>query len=60
MQTITFYNENVKTFIGTYLNIDCSPIQNIFLGKLHKESFILDFGCGLAGTQSVLWFKATR
>lgn len=46
MQTITFYNENVKTFIGTYLNIDCSPIQNIFLGKLHKESFILDFGCG--------------
>ena len=46
MQTITFYNENAKTFMDTTLNVDFSPVQNRFLDKLHKESFILDFGCG--------------
>lgn len=46
MQTISFYNENAKLFIDTTINVDFLPVQNRFLGKLHKESFILDFGCG--------------
>ena len=46
MQTITFYNENATPFIDTTLNVDFSHVQNRFLDKLHKESFILDFGCG--------------
>ena len=46
MQTIIFYNENAKTFMDTTLNGECSSVQNRFLNKLHKESLILDFGCG--------------
>lgn len=46
MQTIIFYNENAKTFMDTTLNVDFSSVQNRFLNKLHKESLILDFGCG--------------
>ena len=46
METVTFYNENAKPFIDTTLNLDFSSVQNRFLDKLHKESFILDFGCG--------------
>ena len=46
MDTIMFYNENAKTFMDTTLNVDFSSVQNRFLDKLHKESLILDFGCG--------------
>lgn len=46
MQTITFYNENAKPFMDTTLNVDFSSVQNRFMDKLHKESLILDFGCG--------------
>lgn len=46
METVTFYNENAKPFIDATLNLDFSSVQNRFLDKLHKESFILDFGCG--------------
>ena len=46
MDTIMFYNENAKTFMDTTLNVDFSSVQNRFLNKLHKESLILDFGCG--------------
>lgn len=46
MDTITFYNENAKPFMDTTLNVDFSSVQNRFLDKLHKESLILDFGCG--------------
>jgi len=46
MDTIMFYNENAKPFMDTTLNVDFSSVQNRFLDKLHKESLILDFGCG--------------
>jgi len=45
-QTLTYYNENAKTFTEGTVNVDFSDTQNRFLDKLQDGALILDFGCG--------------
>lgn len=46
METLAYYNANAQIFWETTVNVDFSAVQNIFLDKVHKGAFILDFGCG--------------
>ena len=46
METLSYYNANAQTFLESTINVDFSSIQTKFLDKLHKDAFILDFGCG--------------
>ena len=45
-QTLSYYNANAKTFTEGTVNVDFSYTQNMFLDKLNKGAYILDFGCG--------------
>lgn len=44
--TIDYYNENAKQFVENTANVEFHHMQNRFLDKLQKGSYILDFGCG--------------
>ncbi len=44
--TLQYYNQNAKQFVESTYKVDFSETQNIFLNRLQKGSFILDFGCG--------------
>lgn len=44
--TLQYYNQNAGSFIEGTVSVDFSDIQNRFMDKLNKESYILDFGCG--------------
>ena len=46
METLSYYNANAQTFLESTINVDFSSVQTKFLDKLHKDAFILDFGCG--------------
>ena len=46
METLVYYNKNAQVFAENTLKVDFSTVQNKFLDKLHKDAFILDFGCG--------------
>lgn len=46
MKTLAYYNANAQTFLESTINVDFSDIQNKFLDKVHKDAYILDFGCG--------------
>lgn len=45
-KTLSYYNTNAETFAKGTVNVHFSNIQNMFLNKLHHNSYILDFGCG--------------
>jgi 2-polyprenyl-3-methyl-5-hydroxy-6-metoxy-1,4-benzoquinol methylase len=44
--TIDFYNKNIEKFIRDTITIDFRETQSVFLSRLNKECYILDFGCG--------------
>lgn len=46
-KTLSYYNDNARTFAERTLNVDFSVIQNRFLDQLPDGAFILDFGCGI-------------
>lgn len=46
IDTVNYYNRNVKQFYDNTVAVDFADTQNIFLSKLAKGSAILDFGCG--------------
>lgn len=46
VNTIDYYNRNVKNFIDGTVSVDFTQIQNVFLKLLPKNACILDFGCG--------------
>ena len=46
METLVYYNKNAQAFAENTLKVDFSTVQTKFLDKLHKNVFILDFGCG--------------
>ena len=45
-KTISYYNANAEKFADSTLYVDFSDTQNMFLGKLPVDAYILDFGCG--------------
>lgn len=46
LDTVNYYNRNVKQFYDNTVAVDFTDTQNVFLSKLAKGSAILDFGCG--------------
>lgn len=46
LDTVNYYNRNVKQFYDNTVAVDFTDTQNVFLSKLAKGSTILDFGCG--------------
>lgn len=46
LDTVNYYNRNVKQFYDNTVAVDFTDTQNVFLLKLVKGSAILDFGCG--------------
>ena len=46
LDTVNYYNKNVKQFYDNTVAVDFTDTQNVFLSKLVKGSAILDFGCG--------------
>ncbi len=44
--TIDYYNHNAAKFYENTINVDFTSVQDLFLSKLNKEAYILDFGCG--------------
>lgn len=46
LDTVNYYNRNVKQFYDNTVAVDFTDTQNVFLSKLVKGSAILDFGCG--------------
>ena len=46
LDTVNYYNRNVKQFYDNTVAVDFTDTQNVFLSKLVKSSAILDFGCG--------------
>lgn len=45
-ETIEYYNNNTKEFIGRTIHSDMSGCQKKFLKLLKKDAYILDAGCG--------------
>ncbi len=45
-KTLSYYNENAKEFAERTVDVDFSENYSMFLGKLKKGGYILDFGCG--------------
>ena len=45
-QTLSFYDNNISSFINDTVSCDMSPSQNKFLSYLKEGDSILDFGCG--------------
>lgn len=46
LDTVNYYNRNVKQFYDNTVAVDFTDTQSVFLSKLAKGSAILDFGCG--------------
>lgn len=46
MPTLTYYNENARSFVEGTIGVDFTTTQNRFLDKLPTHASILDFGCG--------------
>ena len=46
LDTVNYYNRNVKQFYDNTVAVDFTDTQSVFLSKLPKGSAILDFGCG--------------
>lgn len=44
--TLGYYDTHADKFYNSTVNIEFSKMQNRFLSKLKKDSYILDFGCG--------------
>lgn len=44
--TLNYYNNFAKEFYNNTVDVDLTNTQNIFMSKLKKEAYILDFGCG--------------
>lgn len=44
--TIEYYNNSAQDFYKSTVNVEFTTMQEIFLSKLKKGAFILDFGCG--------------
>lgn len=44
--TITYYEENAKSFIEDTWNAEVTEIRDAFLELLPEQAVILDFGCG--------------
>lgn len=44
--TLGYYDNHADEFYNSTVNIEFSTMQNRFLSKLKKDSYILDFGCG--------------
>lgn len=44
--TLGYYDNHADKFYNSTVNIEFSKMQNRFLSKLKKDSYILDFGCG--------------
>ena len=45
-ETLSYYNQNAEAFTESTINVDFAAMQDKFLNKLNKGSYILDFGCG--------------
>lgn len=45
-KTLDYYNQNAKEFVQGTLSVDFATTQDRFLGKLDRDAYILDFGCG--------------
>ncbi len=45
-KTVSYYNTNAEEFAKGTLHVGFSEIQNMFLGRLPNDAYILDFGCG--------------
>ena len=43
--TIEYYNQHVKQFVSTTVDVDFKEIQDKFINKLPGKN-VLDFGCG--------------
>ena len=43
--TIEYYNQHVKQFVSTTVDVDFKEIQDKFINKLSGKN-VLDFGCG--------------
>lgn len=46
INTLGYYDNHADEFYNSTVNIEFSTMQNRFLSKLKKDSYILDFGCG--------------
>lgn len=46
INTLGYYDTHADKFYNSTVNIEFSKMQNRFLSKLKKDSYILDFGCG--------------
>ena len=44
--TISYYNNHADEFYNSTVNVAFTAMQEHFLSKLQKGSYILDFGCG--------------
>ena len=44
--TLGYYDNHADEFYKSTVNVQFSTMQECFLGKLKKGSYILDFGCG--------------
>lgn len=56
-ETIKYYDENAKAFIGGTLDADISEIAERFVKRLPEGASILDWGCG-SGRDSLAFLKA--
>ncbi|MCD8018514.1 MAG: class I SAM-dependent methyltransferase [Clostridiales bacterium] len=55
--TLTYYNQNAKSFIETTVSVDFHDVQDKFLSYLPPSPEILDFGCG-SGRDTKYFLKA--
>lgn len=44
--TLNYYNNCADEFYQNTVTVEFATMQNIFLAKLKKNAYILDFGCG--------------
>ncbi len=44
--TLGYYDNHADEFYKSTVNVEFATMQECFLGKLKKDSYILDFGCG--------------
>ena len=44
--TLHYYTVHADEFCESTVNVEFSTIQQRFLSKLKKGSYLLDFGCG--------------
>ena len=44
--TLGYYDSHADQFYQSTVKVEFSAMQELFLGKLRKGSYILDFGCG--------------